>query len=293
MTQREPDDQEPPQAGDGSDGVTLLTLSRGLAVLEEVACGDGRATAKAISRKLGLNLSTTYHLLRTLRASGHVVRLHGGHFDVGPRSSALSRRLQLRCGPSPELSALLVRLHNRTQETSYLSGWYHGVIMLQQYITGARELVVRNLEAGYSGNMHARASCKAVLAFLPEEQVAMMFAGLDLPKIGPRTIRTYEELAVSLATIRRQKYALDVEEFADGVCCVSAPFFGAHDAPLGSFTVSVPISRFDNSKRKLIADAREVAVMATNLLRSGVVAVPSTAMRPPTYGPHEGIRCPS
>jgi IclR family acetate operon transcriptional repressor len=264
---------------------TLVTLLRGLSVLEEVAAAGGATTAKAISRKLGINLGTTYHLLRTLRASGYIVRLHGGQYDVGASSSALSRRLQLRCGPPPELSPLLVRLHNRTQETAYLCGWYHGTIMLQQYIAGQRALIVRNLEAGYSGNMHARASCKAVLAFLPEKQVATMFSGLDLPRVGPKTVDSYEELVESLTQTRRQGYALDLEEFAEGVCCISAPFFGADDAPLGSFTVSVPISRFQTSQTKLIADTREVAVMATNLFRTGFVVVNSTAKQPPNQAP--------
>ncbi|WP_406631393.1 helix-turn-helix domain-containing protein [Amycolatopsis sp. WGS_07] len=81
---------------------TLLhTLERGLQVLEAVAAADGTATAKVLSRQLGIKIGTCYHLLRTLVASGHVVRLSGGRYDVGPKAASLSRHLQRRSGPSP------------------------------------------------------------------------------------------------------------------------------------------------------------------------------------------------
>lgn len=267
---------------DAQQGETvLLTLQRGLGVLEAVAASNGNSTAKGISRQLGLNLSTTYHLLRTLRSCGYVVRLPGGVFDVGPSSAALSRRLQLRAGPAPELSALLTRLHNKTQDTTYICGWFQGAITLQQLIEGVRAVSVHTLEAGYTGDMHARASCKAILAYLPEDQVEMMFSGVELRAITPQTVVDYEGLVCSLAQIRRQGYALDLEEFADDVCCVSAPFFGPSDFPVGSFTVSVPSSRFKAMRDKLIADTRDVAVTATNLLRAGRIAPPPTPVSVP------------
>jgi IclR family acetate operon transcriptional repressor len=269
-----------PSAGEPPEGV-LVTLQRGLDVLEVVAAGSGEVTAKRISRKLGLNLSTTYNLLRTLRASGYVVRLPGGKFDVGPRSSKLSRSLQLRAGPEPQLSALLGRLHNKTQETAYICGWYHGTIMLQQHLAGVHALSVGHLETGYTGNLHARASCKAILAFLPEEQVELMFAKVDLPRLTPNTRCTYDEILLDLAQVRRCGYALDIEEFAEHISCVSAPFFDALGNPIGSFTVSVPASRFTTSRTKLITDTQEVAAMATNLLRGGHVCVSSMALQPP------------
>lgn len=169
-----------------------------------VASADGTATAKVLSRQLGIKLGTCYHLLRTLLASGYVVRLPGGRYDVGHRAASLNRHLQRRSGPSPELAVILTRLHNMTHETSYISGWHHGTLTLQQYISGLHAVSVGNLDVGYTGHMHARASCKAVLAFLPEEQVAAMFKGVELAAVTPRTIVDYDHLTVELARVRRQ-----------------------------------------------------------------------------------------
>lgn len=251
----------------------LQTLVRGLDVLDVVATGQSKATAKTIAHTLGLNLGTCYHLLRTLRTEGYIVRVEGGTYDVGPRGGRLGRNLELRFGPSPEISALLSRLHNKTQETAYVCGWYHGSIVMQQFMSGTKATQVRQLEVGYTGNMHARASCKSVLAHLPPDIIAAMFSGVTLERLTPHTIGTYGELVQQLTRVRRWGYAIDEEEFDEGVCCVSAPFFDAEGNPVGSFTVSVPAQRWAAIRAAITAEVLEVANLATILLRTGRLVV--------------------
>ncbi|MGW6458369.1 IclR family transcriptional regulator [Streptomyces sp. NPDC055078] len=271
--------------GPGADRRTVLhTLERGLHVLEAVAAADGTATAKVLSRQLGIKIGTCYHLLRTLLAGEYLVRLPGGHYDVGPRAASLGRHLQRRSGPSPELAVVLTRLHNRTHETSYVSGWYHGTLILQHYLSGLHHLSVGNLDVGYTGQLHARASCKAVLAFLPEDQVTALFDGVVLEPVTSRTITDHDLLITELARVRRQGYALDLEEFSDGVCCVSAPFFNSAGSPAGAFTVSVPVSRFPDRQSWLTTEVRAAASMATGLLRTGRLTVPSAQPADPVTG---------
>ncbi|MFB4289897.1 IclR family transcriptional regulator [Nonomuraea sp. ATR24] len=262
----------PPSAveGDGS----LQTLLRGIDVLRAVALADGQATAKSLSRQLGLSLGRCYHILRTLKAGGYVVRLPGGRIDVGPGGASLGRQLRARFEPLPELFAILARLHARTRETSYVSGWHHGVITLLQFIAGEQALGVRGLDVGYTGDTHARASCKAVLAHLPHEQIEIMFGGVELRRLTARTLGDVDSLTVELGNIRRQGFALDLEEFSDGICCASAAYFGQDGAPAGSYTVSVPATRFRTAQRDLIAAVQEAAAIATNLLRGHHLAVP-------------------
>ncbi|MBB6350007.1 DNA-binding IclR family transcriptional regulator [Nonomuraea muscovyensis] len=256
-------------------GTLLHTLDRGLQVLEAIAASEGEATAKVLSRQLGIKIGTCYHLLRTLVAAGYVVRLTGGVYDVGPRAASLSRHLQRRSGPSPELSVILTRLHNKTQETVYLSGWQHGTPTLQHYLTGEHALRVGALDVGYVGNMHARASCKAILAYLPEEQVAVMLKGVPLEALTPNTITDFDEFTVELARVRSRGYALDLEEFSPGVVCLSAAFFDGSGLPVGSFTASVPVTRFTERQARLAAQVREAGSMATTLLRTGRIVIPS------------------
>lgn len=263
----------PMSTEDDEDGV-LQTLVRGLDVLQAVAALRGEATAKGLSRQLGLSLGRCYHILRTLKASGYIVRLPGGKVDIGAQGASLGRQLRARFEPLPELFAVLTRLHSRTQETSYVSGWHRGVITLLQFISGEQALSVRGLDVGYTGDMHARASCKAVLAHLPREQIDIMFRGINLRQLTSLTHCDADSLTVELGNVRRQGYALDLEEFSDGICCASAAYFDHDGAPAGSYTVSVPVTRFRASQRELVTAVQEAAAMATNLLRTHRLTVP-------------------
>lgn len=262
------------EVGAVDEQVILTTLARGLRLLEAVTSSGGCVTAKSLSRSLGLKPSTCYHLLRTLRAEGYVVRTKDGFWDIGPRASSLASRIGKRSGPAPELSSILTRLHNRTNETVYIAGWFQNQIVLQQFFEGSQALRVHMLDVGYSQNMHARASCRAILAFLPPEQVEVMFSGVGLQPLTASTVRTFDDLLGRLAVVRRQGYAVEVEEFADGICCVSAAFFDCVDAPAGSFTVATPRRRYEARSGALVNAVRESAVMATAFLQTGRLALP-------------------
>jgi DNA-binding IclR family transcriptional regulator len=249
----------------------LQTLLRGLSVLEIVATANEPATAKSIARMLGIPVATCYHLLRTLVAGGYLIRAAGGTYEVGPQGGRLGYHLERKFGPPPEVSALLMRLRNRTGETAYVSGLRHGTITMQQLIPGNGPVSVGNLDVGYSADLHARASCLSVLAYLPPELVRTMLAGTVLAPLTPNTVTSFADLVKRLAHVRKAGYAIDREEFVEGVCCVSAPFFDADDQPLGSFTVSVAASKFPAHRGELISAVTEAASLATRLKRTGAL----------------------
>ncbi|WP_432974761.1 IclR family transcriptional regulator [Dactylosporangium sp. CA-233914] len=253
------------------DTTVLTTLIRGLRVLELIAGGAGKATAKSVQADLGLKQATVYHLLRTLRSSGHIVRLKGGFYDVGPGSLTLGRSLAVRTTAPTEIMMLLARLHNKTHETCYLSGWHHGAIVLQHYLSTPHSMAISRLDVGYTYNMHARASCRAVLAFLSENDIERMFEGVALQRLTPKTVADYDALLVTLAAIRSKGYAIEQEEFQEGACCIAAPFFDRHLYPRGSFTVSVPVERFNSDGISVVHAVRESAIMATNLFTRGIL----------------------
>ena len=77
------------------------SVRRALRVLEIVASNPDGLTPKAVARRLGMALSTTYSLLNTLAAEGYVVRLEGGRgYVLGDQVRMLSRSLQAATRPS-------------------------------------------------------------------------------------------------------------------------------------------------------------------------------------------------
>ena len=99
----------------------LLTLDRGIRVLEAIADGGGRASAKELSLGLAINLGTMYQLLRTLESNGYIVRLPGGTFRLGTRIGFLIDRFDLETAPPKQLIDKLHELRDVTEETVYIS----------------------------------------------------------------------------------------------------------------------------------------------------------------------------
>jgi DNA-binding IclR family transcriptional regulator len=251
----------------------LTTLSRGMAVFEYIVSA-GPVTAKQIAAEFGISSGVCYHVLRTLEADEYVVRRSGGGYEVGPHGFALGRGLQRHSEIAPELAVILTRLFNGTGETAFIAEWRDGAVLLRHFLTSTHTLSVGGLEVGYTGDMHARASCKTILAHLPVEQVETLFSGIQLRRLTPHTVVDLDELLVELVRIRAQGYAIDDEEFVEGMQCVSAAYFTPAGAPAGSFTVSAPAERFRRKRVQLVETVREAAQLATSLLAAGRLRTP-------------------
>lgn len=260
----------------------LTTLSRGMAIFEYVAT-SGPVTAKQIASEFGISSGVCYHVLRTLEADDYVVRRAGGSYELGPHGFALGRGLQRHSEIAPELAVILTRLFNGTEETAFVAEWRGGAVLLRHFLTSTHTLSVGGLEVGYTGDMHARASCKAILAHLPVEQVDTLFAGVTLRQLTPHTVTELDALQMELSRIRAQGYSIDAEEFVEGMQCVSAAYFHPAGEPAGSFTVSAPAERFRRKRAELIEAVREAARLATALLAAGKLQTPRS--RPTPHAP--------
>lgn len=258
----------------------LTTLSRGMAVFEYVATA-GPVTAKQIAAEFGISNGVCYHVLRTLEADEYVVRRGGGNYELGPHGFALGRGLQRHSEIAPELAVILTRLFNGTGETAFIAEWRGGAVLLRHFLTSNQTLSVGGLEVGYTGDMHARASCKTILAHLPIEQVETLFSGIQLRQLTPHTVVDLDELLVELVRIRAQGYAIDDEEFVEGMRCVSAAYFTPAGTPAGSFTVSAPAERFKRKRPQLVETVREAAQLATALLAAGRLQAPRSDLAAP------------
>ncbi|AQW48392.1 IclR family transcriptional regulator [Streptomyces violaceusniger] len=248
----------------------LQTLERGLQVLEAIAIAEQGATAKALSSKVGIKISTCYHILRTLVNNNYVIRLPHGRYGIGERAAALIPHTQRSRAAPPPLTALVHRLHNRTQEDSFLTGWSDEALVLRQRVPEAA-----NAAATQPMALHACAAGKAVLAYLTPEQVdATLTSGLR--SLTPYTITDYDYLRADLARTRRRGYALDIEEFSPGACSAAAAYFDATGLPLGSFAISASKPRFEAHRVELVRQVQEVAAMANLIFNPRHRAVPRT-----------------
>jgi DNA-binding IclR family transcriptional regulator len=143
-------------------------------------------------------------------------------------------------------------LADETGETVYLSTWIHDDAVVTSLIDGKHELRVAGIRVGMRGSVHARASGKLLLAMGPEGRVESFLSRMPhLEDYTGRTITDPADLKKELAQIRRQGYALDLEERFPEVCCLAVPL-GWSEPGKAAVTVMSPKTRFAPMRKSLL-----------------------------------------
>jgi DNA-binding IclR family transcriptional regulator len=97
---------------------------------------------------------------------------------------------------------------------------------------------------GATASPHSTALGKAIAANLDRQMALDLIRKTGLPKLTAQTITQLSHLEAELARTCRQGYGLDLEESAEGACCIGAPVRDSSGAVVAAVSISMPASRF-------------------------------------------------
>lgn len=95
--------------------------------------------------------------------------------------------------------------------------------------------------------MHSTALGKVILSHLPPQKSKAILESYDLVALTPRTITDVKTLVDQFITFRKQGFAIEREENELGGLCIAAPIYDHTANPIGAISMSLPISRVDES----------------------------------------------
>lgn len=200
----------------------VRSVSRALRVLEEVGRANGPIPVKAIARRARLNLSTTYHLARTLAYEGYLDRTTDGCYVIGAEVARRYRDLQSLLQASPEVGPVLSHLVASTGHSAYLSRVVDGRILITDFVEGTASPYLEDLEVGLPAAAHATAAGKALMSTMPRAQRRDYLTDQGMRPFTARTTTDPERFEVALAQARRDRTVEEHGEFRDGVSCAAA-----------------------------------------------------------------------
>ncbi|WP_283139365.1 IclR family transcriptional regulator [Rhizohabitans arisaemae] len=238
-------------------GTRIQSVARASQLLLRVATADGGISAKELSADLGLALPTTYHLINTLLDQGLLTRNGQRKYVLGDAIAVLAQSYLRGKNVSERLLTALQRLSELTHETVYLADWADRDIRVRASMEGSRKVRVGDVTSGSYEHAHARANGKVLLAWAPQAVRDVYLDSHPTPKLTPNTITGRRKLDQELATIRERGYAVDHEEYAEGVSCLAAPFLVGGEI-VAAFGVSVPTERFRANEKVLLATLIDV-----------------------------------
>jgi IclR family acetate operon transcriptional repressor len=218
-------------------------VARSLHLLEEIAA-SAEIGLTELTRRTGLSPSTTHRLLATLIKCGYVVQgPRSNRYRLGHRVAALSgsiddRLARLRAAANPGMH----ELRDTYDETTNLSVLDHLNLVYVDQLASSRAVRMFT-RIGSHVPASATGSGKAMLAFSPASLLEELYAQEPYHSFAPNTITSAERLREELELIRSRGYALDREEYDEGVVCVAAPIFNHAGGTLGALSLSGPASR--------------------------------------------------
>ena len=215
----------------GKPPTTLQTVERALAFLETVAQARRPPRLKEVAQALGINVTTSYHLLnRISRWRSSLTSATDGTLRIGGRAAILYQGLVRNFALGRELTPVIEELSGSTGETAYIAALNSEKVIIQAVVEGDQAVRVTGLYVGFSGSEHIRASGKAVLAHLPDEQRDAALRNC-MPGASAGELKSAVQ---ELNKVRELGWAQDDGHFQEGVCCIAAPFFGSGGSVTGS-----------------------------------------------------------
>ena len=231
---------------DAADRTLIQSVTRALDILEVLAAHPQPLRLQQIAGECRLNTATCHHLLDTLVYRRYVIRHPDSRsYELGAGVMALLRHYQQ--GTFDLVSLVLPGLRSMAadlDETLVLAGFSGSNLMLLAHQDNGHVLRDRKISPdGCIGAAHATAIGKAMLAWLPEVQIARVVADQGLTTFTPRTLDSLATLVESLRQIRRYGFAAEEEEFAPGLCGVACALRGKSGHVLGAIGCWLPRER--------------------------------------------------
>jgi IclR family acetate operon transcriptional repressor len=251
----------PPRARTEGERHSIQSVDRALFLLETIAEAGGETTLTDLATRTGLNISTCHHLLATLIQRGFVTKVAGRRlYALGARILYLGHAC-LQVDLPRRAQAYMEAVNRATGETVHLAA-LQGDAVVTMAVREARHAV--RVDSGKVGKMeapHATAVGKAILAWLPEDEMRRILAH-GMKRYTEHTITEFPVLLESLRHVRRNGYAEDREEFLPGVICVGAAIRDQAGTVIGSISASTPMMRATEDHIAMMRDEITAATRA-------------------------------
>lgn len=259
---------------------TIAGVDRALNVLDLFA--EDRVTSLGvteIAKRLDLSKAVVHRILGSLRSMGYVaVDASTRRYVLGSRVAILGLIYLDRLDVVEIARSALPDLSERTGETATLSlrsGWsrvYVDQVLPHRDI----QMVVR---LGSSHALHAGASSKAILAFLPELEIERYLGQADLVPLTDRTIADAGALRAELRSIRERGFATSIGERQADAASVAAPVLDHQGRPLAVMSISGPRARFEDEMKTCSQVLCEVTERLSRRMGAGYAKATGGAVR--------------
>ncbi|MCS0501999.1 IclR family transcriptional regulator [Ancylobacter mangrovi] len=247
--------------------VTIQSVDRALSILEYIASAREPRRLQDVAAAVGLKVPTCYHLLNSLVKRDFVRRnAHPKFYYLGPKLAELAHRESAAFDIRRGVRGVLKDLARDSQASAAMASLTRTHLELSVEVEAPGGLSFDGYRDDIRRACHATALGKAILAWLPEAEIARVVAEHGLPVFTERTIDSLGELIESLRLVRRHGFAVEDGEYRPGVSALALAIRDPWGAVVGSIGCLIPrdsdeMARLRDLHRQVDAAARSVSAM--------------------------------
>jgi len=235
----------------------------------ELLAREGEMGVTRIAREVGLDKSSVYRILATLKSIGYVCQ------NPATQEYSNTNRFSSLCGGFLQAENLRERAHPALADLAEKAGEAASLGILEGrdilYIDTVQcsGLIRVNVPIGQKLPAYCSSLGKAILAFLPEPRVRGLFGRRPMEKYTPQTLSSYGELHSELDRVRASGFARDLEESHEGLACLAVPVFEAGGGVIAGISLSFPRFRHpdqEETERDLVPLLRAAGLRVSSEL---------------------------
>ena len=236
----------------------VQVLDRSCDILECLANNGPELGVSEITMDLGLSKTTVHRLLSALADREFVRRVPvSGKYRLGIKLVELGYKAGSADGLVANAALYLTRLVSETGETAHLGVLREGQVVSVCAVESPKTLRPP-ATVGRRTPAHSSSLGKCMLADLSSNEMTALLAQMGLERFTPRTIVSEEALVRELKKVHEQGFAVDDEEFEQGLKCIGAPVRDQSGRVIAAVSIAGPKSRLGPH----VMEARAAAVMS-------------------------------
>ena len=191
-----------------------------------------------IAQALGVNKSTAYRIMETLRESNFVEKNNEtSKYKIGPTVLKLAEHYYSSKLIVTTARPFITNLAKITGESVHLAVLANdSAVIVEQKLSDSR--IVINAKIGNAEPIQYSSVGKCLLAYVKEEELNRLLCKMTFINYTKNSVKNIDELKEQLNLIKTQGFAIDNKEICVDIVCIAAPIFNSRDECIYSLGIS-------------------------------------------------------
>jgi DNA-binding IclR family transcriptional regulator len=248
---------------------TIQSIDRAVEILDYISKNDNKVRLIDLSNDLEINKSTLHGILSTLEYNGLISKNQNtSKYSLGIKMYKYGKVYEQDFSLKKIVHPYIKKISEKFSESVHLGIESDYEVLYLDFVKSQHSIRLA-AKVGNKDPLYCTAIGKVILANMSEDNMQYYLDNYTLEKFTENTIAEKECLLKELHNIRKQNYALDLEELELGLICVASPIRNNSGDLIAVIGISGPNNRisediFKEMKLTITKTANEISELLSN-----------------------------